>query len=191
MWTQTTVPPNPTAFKPNHFVLLYKDDPVIEDHYRDLTSPPRQHSTPTKDDKEFPPLPSAGSPVSPAAYTPVRPVPSPRRPTYSSPNADSSLPSINFSSNAGATSCHTPKSSAASASSEQSPVTPPSSSLLGQDHDSLSSDISMVSEGPIHAVGGHDLPGSKKDFLDVDSLVRQLTSDIAPLPLVPRFLKEN
>ena len=47
----------------------------------------------------------------------------------------------------------------------------------------------MVYDGPVHAVGGHDLPGLKK-FLDIETVFHELTVVIKPLELVPLGVKE-
>ncbi len=49
----------------------------------------------------------------------------------------------------------------------------------------------MLDDSVVRATGGRNLPHPKKAFLDVDSVVRELTSATEPLDYVPRGVKED
>ena len=50
---------------------------------------------------------------------------------------------------------------------------------------------SIVSDGPVYAVGGHNLPGFKKKFLDIETVLHELTLVTKPLEFVPCGVKED
>ncbi len=57
--------------------------------------------------------------------------------------------------------------------------------------DSLSPDIRIICDGPVCAIRGHDLPGPKKMFLDIEIVVHELSEVSEPLQFVPHGVKED
>ena len=43
----------------------------------------------------------------------------------------------------------------------------------------------------MHAVGGHNLPGIKKEFLDIETVVLESTVASKPMEFVPHGVKED